>query len=280
MNTKIKSLAVLIALCGLASAAQAAPVGQETDPYWGQFVNQDQPVLTVVDATAGGIQEDVYWSQFVPQEQTIIVVIAYVPPADTLDPYWSQFMPPESQVLAAVPKAPDGQEDDPYWSQFVPQEQERVAVAVSAPPVVVYGPYCNQFVPVIEQPLVVALNPDSLPAGTWRLAHYDVVDTYGTVKHPLGEDVVGYLLITPERYAAVTIAPLPLKKSSDGFTNFVGKLDYEGDKSIRPLVSLDPAMVGVDQVRQWQLVNGQLTLITPVAGDDGSFGRLVWELVK
>lgn len=278
MNTKIKSLAVVIALCGLASAAQAAPVGQETDPYWGQFVNQDQPVLTVVDATAGGIQEDVYWSQYVPQEQTIIVVIAYVPPADTLDPYWSQFMPPESQVLAAVPKAPDGQEDDPYWSQFVPQEQERVAVAVSAPPVVVYGPYWNQFVPVIEQPLVVAINPESLPAGTWRLAHYDVIDADGTHRHPLGEKFAGYMLITPQRYAAVTITPDPM--SSDGVIHYVGTLNYDSNKSIHPVASLNPKMVGVDQVKSWQLVNEQLTFITPTDAATGSFSRLFWELVK
>jgi Lipocalin-like domain len=119
--------------------------------------------------------------------------------------------------------------------------------------------------------------PADLTAGTWRLVDYAIISRDGSVHHPLGTDASGYLIISPERYAAVTIAPS--SKSAGTFISYAGKLDYQGDKSIYPFVSLDPNLVGVDQVKTWQLSGNQLILTTP-SKDNGDIGRLVWELVK
>jgi hypothetical protein len=118
--------------------------------------------------------------------------------------------------------------------------------------------------------------PVKLTANTWRLVDYQIVQVDGTVSHPFGVNPVGYLLVTPEHYAAVTIAPTNKAQAAQLFISYTGKLNYQGDQSIHPFVNHDPSQIGVDQVNTWELRNGQLTLTTS-SNSNGSVGRLIWE---
>jgi hypothetical protein len=120
--------------------------------------------------------------------------------------------------------------------------------------------------------------PVKLGASTWRLADYERVTFDGAVTHPYGEDAIGLLLITPERYASIEIAPADQAKANGSFIGYTGKLSFQGDKSIHPFINHDPAAVGVDQVTSWEIRADKLILTTPAT--DGAYGRMVWELVK
>jgi hypothetical protein len=123
--------------------------------------------------------------------------------------------------------------------------------------------------------------PIALTTSTWRLVDYQLVKVDGTVSRPYGVNPVGYLLITPEHYAAVTIVPANKDKAQSAglFIGYTGKLNYQGDQSIHPFVNHDPTQVGMDQVNTWELTNDQLTLTTP-SNADGDVGRLMWEPVR
>jgi hypothetical protein len=203
------------------------------------------------------------------------------------DPYWQQFAP-TAQPAAVITWVSDnveagGPQADPYWRQFAPR-QETLAVANGPGEVALTqggpeaDPYWRQFVPRDQMAMAAVDLPDALAASTWRLVDYQLIGPDNTIHFPLGEDAVGYLLISPEHYAAVNIASA--NGSAGSGISYVGKLDYQGDKSIHPFVSVDPALLGVDQVKTWDLRGNQLVLTTPPSAADGSFGKMVWELVK
>ncbi len=188
--------------------------------------------------------------------------------------------------------APPGPEADPYlqhyqgtgnarytswyWCNVVLGGQNLAEVSVAPP-----GPEADLYLQHYQGTGSAAYTglPVKLTASSWRLVDYQVVQADGSISRPFGTDAVGYLLVTPEHYAAVSIAPADKAQAAQSFISYLGKLNYQGDQSIHPLVSHDPTMVGVDQVNAWDLTQGKLTLTTPSTAA-GSFGRLIWELVK
>jgi hypothetical protein len=82
--------------------AQTIPTGPLADPYWRQFVPQQNAVQ--LDPVSSGIESDPYWRQFLPKEYVsaqIDSVEANLVGGPELDPYWSQFLPRQDAAVAA-----------------------------------------------------------------------------------------------------------------------------------------------------------------------------------
>ena len=143
--------------------------------------------------------------------------------------------------------------------------------------------------------------------GTWRLLDYSFIHEDGTVEHPWGTAVSGYLLYSAEGYMSGNLSPANdwpsrrarLKaawKAHDGAGAFrlartAGRRDYiaytgrytvEADTVTHHVeASLFPNWVGRAEVRHFEFNGNTLTLRTgPVrAGRDTIIAQLVWERV-
>lgn len=79
--------------------------------------------------------------------------------------------------------------------------------------------------------------PIEMLRGTnWNLLDCSIVAADGAVKHPCGQDVMGYLIISTQNYAAMSIAPKTAMKG-DTFISYTGKLNVDNDNNIRALIS-------------------------------------------
>lgn len=129
--------------------------------------------------------------------------------------------------------------------------------------------------------------------GSWRLVSFELEGTDGSIGHPYGEDLVGYLFYNEDGYmsSAFMSAERAEAKGSDlseaGRTNtydrfmaYCGGFTVEGDK-IRHRVEVSSLAVwtGTIQERWFKLDGDRLELLTaPLSvGSEAPVGRLVWE---
>lgn len=143
--------------------------------------------------------------------------------------------------------------------------------------------------------------------GTWRLRDYSFLHEDGTVEHPWGTAVRGYLLYSAEGYMSGNLSPANdwpsrrarLKaalKAHDGagafrlarragrrdYIAYTGRYSVEGDTVTHHVeASLFPNWVGRPEVRYYKFEGNTLTLRTgPVrAGRDTIIAQLIWERV-
>ena len=143
--------------------------------------------------------------------------------------------------------------------------------------------------------------------GTWRLLDYSFIHQDGTVEHPWGTAVRGYLLYSAEGFMSGNLSPANdwasrrarLKaalKAHDGagalrlarragrrdYIAYTGRYTVERDTITHHVeASLFPNWVGRPEVRYFQFEGNTLTLRTgPVrAGRDTIVAQLVWERV-
>lgn len=144
--------------------------------------------------------------------------------------------------------------------------------------------------------------------GTWRLLDYSFIHQDGTVEHPWGTNVRGYLLYSAEGYMSGNLSPATDWKSRrarlaaafkahDGagalraarhagrrdYIAYTGRYTVEGDTITHHVeTSLFPNWVGRPEVRFYKFEGDRLTLKTgPVrSGRDTIVAQLVWERVK
>ncbi len=130
--------------------------------------------------------------------------------------------------------------------------------------------------------------------GMWRLFTYQrEYQGTGEREHPMGTDPTGYLLFLPEGHMAVVItaegrkAPATDKDRAGLFNSLVaymGPYRVDGGKWITTVeVSANPAWVGTEQVRTFQIIGDRLQEMTAwFARPDGRMARAVitYERVK
>jgi len=133
--------------------------------------------------------------------------------------------------------------------------------------------------------------------GTWRLISWEVIQPDGSVQHPYGKDVVGYLIYTADGYMSAEIMDPDRRQSDPNFpleiataqtlsdpdrarafstyVSYCGTYTVEGDTVTHHVkAGLIPSWTGSDQVRPFKFDQGCL-IIGPRSGKQ----RLIWERV-
>ena len=145
-------------------------------------------------------------------------------------------------------------------------------------------------------------------AGTWRLLEYSFHHEDGSVEHPWGDHVVGYLLYSPQGFMSANLSPAhrswrsrrarlkaEVPAADDGgmlrlarrgvprdYIAYSGHFELKNSNIIHHVeVSLFPHWVGLPQVRHYEFCGDQLTLRTPTinSGRDRVVAQLRWERV-
>lgn len=145
--------------------------------------------------------------------------------------------------------------------------------------------------------------------GTWRLLEYSFHHEDGTVEHPWGDQVVGYLLYSPQGFMSANLSPAhrnwrsrlarlkaevpdaedvsKLRLARRGvprdYIAYSGRFEVKNDNIIHHVeVSLFPHWVGLPQVRHYEFAGNQLTLRTSLinSGRDRVVAQLRWERVS
>jgi hypothetical protein len=134
--------------------------------------------------------------------------------------------------------------------------------------------------------------------GAWRLVSWENRAADGQVTHPMGTDILGYLLYTADGRFSVTISRRDRAGfaagdllggtteekagAMEGFVAYAGRYSFHGDRVIHHVeLSLFPNWVGSDQPRWVELAENQLTLSASpllLAGKQ-QVPRLVWKRV-
>jgi hypothetical protein len=140
-----------------------------------------------------------------------------------------------------------------------------------------------------------AQQPGKVPIlGIWRLASFErEYQATGEREYPMGKTPTGYILFLPEGRMAVVItgegrkAPATDQDRAGLFNSLVaytGVYRVDGDKWITAVdVSANPAWVGTEQVRTFQISGARLQEMTAwFARPDGRMARavLTYERVK
>lgn len=133
--------------------------------------------------------------------------------------------------------------------------------------------------------------------GAWRLAEYAFTDAEGTVTHPWGESAEGLIIFEASgrmsaqimRPGRETVPPQddgdaarPAEQAFRGYVAYFGSYEVDteaGTVSTSVTGALNPAMVGTEQRREFELAGDRLTLRTPQTGPRNVSGVLVWERV-
>lgn len=143
--------------------------------------------------------------------------------------------------------------------------------------------------------------------GTWRLLDYSFIHEDGTVEHPWGTAVRGYLLYSAEGYMSGNLSPandwpsrrarlkaalkahpgaealrLARRAGRRDYIAYTGSYSVEGDTVTHHVeASLFPNWVGRPEVRYYKFEGNTLTLRTGQvrAGRDTIIAQLVWERV-
>lgn len=145
-------------------------------------------------------------------------------------------------------------------------------------------------------------------AGTWRLLEYSFHHEDGSVEHPWGDEVSGYLLYTPQGYMSANLSPahrswrsrlarltaeVPAAEETGkialarrgvprDYIAYSGRFELKEGTIIHHVeVSLFPHWVGLPQVRHYAFSDDQLTLSTPLinSGRSRVVASLRWERV-
>ncbi len=129
--------------------------------------------------------------------------------------------------------------------------------------------------------------------GSWRLVSFDLEAGDGTLSHPFGREVTGYLFYNADGYMSSAfmsadraggtdgdLAAAGRTNSYDQFMAYCGGYRVRGDKiTHRVEVSSLAAWTGTLQERWYKLDGDRLELLTaPLSvGGDAPVARLVWE---
>lgn len=129
--------------------------------------------------------------------------------------------------------------------------------------------------------------------GSWRLVSFELEGPDGTISHPYGEDLVGYLFYNDEGYMSSAFMSADRIGASGGdlseagrtntydrFMAYCGGYTVEGDRiRHRVEVSSLAVWVGTIQERWFKLDGDRLELLTAplTVGAEAPVGRLVWE---
>lgn len=146
-------------------------------------------------------------------------------------------------------------------------------------------------------------------AGTWRLLEYSFHHQDGTVEHPWGGEVAGYLLYTPQGFMSANLSPahrnwrfrrarlkaevpaaddpgkiqLARRGVPRDYIAYSGRFELKDGTIIHHVeVSLFPHWVGLPQVRHYEFLGDQLTLKTPLINSRRNriVAQLRWERVR
>lgn len=146
-------------------------------------------------------------------------------------------------------------------------------------------------------------------AGTWRLLEYSFHHEDGTVEHPWGDQVVGYLLYSSQGFMSANLSPvrrnwrfrrarlkaevpatdhpglvrLARRGVPRDYIAYSGPFELNNGTIIHHVeVSLFPHWVGLPQVRHFAFSGNQLTLRTPIisSGRDRVIAQLRWERIR
>ena len=131
--------------------------------------------------------------------------------------------------------------------------------------------------------------------GSWRLASFVLEMPDGSVSHPYGEDLAGYLFYNAEGFMSAAfmnaergqvpdgeLGAAAAASSYDQFMAYSGPFEISGDK-IRHFVEVSSleAWTGTVQERWFKIDGDQLDLLTAAlsVGNEAPVGRLVWHRV-
>lgn len=132
--------------------------------------------------------------------------------------------------------------------------------------------------------------------GSWRLDAFQLEMPDGTVSHPYGEDLTGYLFYNEDGFMSAAfmnaergrvqgdeLGAAAAASSYDQFMAYTGPYEVTGDK-IRHFVEVSSLEVwtGTIQERWFKIDGDRLELLTASlnVGTDAPVGRLVWHRAK
>ena len=131
--------------------------------------------------------------------------------------------------------------------------------------------------------------------GTWRLEYFELQSPDGTISHPYGEKVHGYLVYSHEGIMSAgfmradrgpqisdDLAEAETAPAWDAFMAYSGPYRVEGDRIVHDVeVSSLEVWIGTVQERWFKIDGDTLTLHTaPLSvGDSAPVRRLVWTRV-
>jgi hypothetical protein len=132
--------------------------------------------------------------------------------------------------------------------------------------------------------------------GSWSLDSFELQSTDGTISHPYGEDLTGYLFYTADGFMSAAFMNAKRAQKSDGdlsqaaltstydqFMAYTGPFVAEGDKITHYVeVSSLEIWIGTVQERWYKVDGDRLELLTaPLSvGSDAPVGRLTWSRAR
>ena len=132
--------------------------------------------------------------------------------------------------------------------------------------------------------------------GSWKLEAFELETNDGTILHPYGKDLVGYLFYNDQGFMSAAFMNAERGRVPDGelsaaaktssyvqFMAYSGPYQVTGDK-IRHFVEVSSLEVwtGTFQERWFKIDGDRLELLTQAlsVGSDAPVGRLVWTRVE
>ena len=141
---------------------------------------------------------------------------------------------------------------------------------------------------------------DEALIGSWSLDSFELKSTDGTISHPYGEDLTGYLFYNADGFMSAAfmnaqrgrkrgqvrgedLSEAALTSTYDQFMAYSGPFEAEADK-ITHYVEVSSLEIWIGSVQErWYKIDGdRLELLTaPLSvGSDAPVGRLTWNRVN
>jgi hypothetical protein len=93
--------------------------------------------------------------------------------------------------------------------------------------------------------------------GAWELESFTATDVHGAIAHPLGTDVQGMLIYTPDGHVSAQLG------GEVGYIGYAGTYQWLGDSVIhRSMVGSPAEFSGAELPRSARLKSGRLSLAT------------------
>lgn len=131
--------------------------------------------------------------------------------------------------------------------------------------------------------------------GSWKLESFELQSTDGSISHPFGRELTGYLFYNSDGYMSAAfmngerggtrdaeLSQAARASSYDQFMAYTGPFEVRADKITHFVeVSSLEVWIGTTQERWFKIDGDRLDLLTaPLAvGGDAPVGRLVWHRV-
>ncbi len=130
--------------------------------------------------------------------------------------------------------------------------------------------------------------------GSWRLVSFELEAPDGSISHPYGEDLVGYLFYNEQGYMSsafmsagrggaaegADLAEAARANTYDQFMAYCGGYRIQGDRILHQVeVSSLALWIGTRQERWFKIDGDRLEILTaPLSVDsEAPVGRLVWQ---